>query len=120
MSANAERSRPSGTVSGAAALTARGAPPPQSRRSEVTAAVSRLDVLETRAEVERQAGRYDPAERKRGQRRKRERGVWVYIAAQELDAAGFGGEQPPPFYRCHGHRRSRNAGSVIVSLYREP
>ena len=65
-------------------------------------------------------GRYDPAERKRGVRRGRERGCWVYIAADELVAAGFNPADLPPYYRVHGYQRSANAGSVIVSLYREP
>jgi hypothetical protein len=43
----------------------------------------------------------------------------VYIPAEELVAAGFSPDEPPPFYRVHGYKRSRNAGSVIVSLYRE-
>jgi hypothetical protein len=43
----------------------------------------------------------------------------------ELEAAGFGADTlgpdaAPPWYRTVGYRRSRNAGSVIVSLYREP
>jgi hypothetical protein len=37
-----------------------------------------------------------------------------------LTAAGIDPLEPPPFYRTHGFQRSRNAGSVIVSLYREP
>jgi hypothetical protein len=44
----------------------------------------------------------------------------VYIPADELRAAGFDPYSDPPWYRMIGHRRSRNAGSVIVSLYREP
>jgi hypothetical protein len=65
------------------------------------------------------AGRYDPAERKQGKRSQRERGCWVYIAADELVAAGIDPYGPAPFYRAHGFQRSRNAGSVIVSLYRD-
>jgi hypothetical protein len=44
----------------------------------------------------------------------------VYIPADVLEAAGFRADEPPPWYRLTGHARSRNAGSVIVSLYREP
>lgn len=62
---------------------------------------------------------YDPALRRRGVRKPRETGCWVYIPGVELDAAGFAGDSPP-WYRTLGYRRSRNAGSVIVSLYREP
>ena len=63
-------------------------------------------------------GRYDAAERKQGKRAQRERGCWVYIAATELQAAGFDPHGPPAYYRAHGYQRSANAGSVIVSLYR--
>jgi hypothetical protein len=44
----------------------------------------------------------------------------VYIPAEVLVAAGFSPNEPPPFYRLVGFQRSRYAGSVIVSLYREP
>lgn len=63
---------------------------------------------------------YDPAARKRATRAGAEKGCRVYIPADVLIAAGFDPEGPPPFYRMVGHKRSRNAGSVIVSLYREP
>lgn len=63
---------------------------------------------------------YDAARRRRGARRPGEKGISVYIPAEELEAAGFSPADPPPFYRTHGHKRSQNAGSVIVSLYREP
>jgi hypothetical protein len=63
-------------------------------------------------------GRYDKAERKQSTRKQREKGCTIYITAEELKAAGFDPDGPPPFYRIHGHKRSRNAGSVIVSLYR--
>jgi hypothetical protein len=63
---------------------------------------------------------YDPAARRRTVRKGRERGCWVYIPAVELEAAGIDSHGPVPWYRLTGHRRSRNAGSVIVSLYREP
>jgi len=64
------------------------------------------------------AGRYDKAERKQSTRKQREKGCRVYVTAEELRAAGFAPEAPPPFYRIHGYKRSKNAGSVIVSLYR--
>jgi hypothetical protein len=63
---------------------------------------------------------YDPASRRRSQRSGAEAGAWVYIPAEELEAAGISRAEPAPFYRTHGFQRSRNAGSVIVSLYREP
>jgi hypothetical protein len=66
-------------------------------------------------------GRYDFAARRRGVRKGREKGCWVYIPAVELAAAGI----PPdldgtPWYRTRGHARSANAATVIVDLYREP
>ena len=66
------------------------------------------------------AGRYDPAERKQATRGGRDKGCRVYIAAEELERAGFDPNGPPPYYRVTGYQRSRNAGSAIVSLYREP
>lgn len=62
---------------------------------------------------------YDAAARRVGVRRPNETGAWVYIPGVELEKAGFVKGEPPPFYRTVGHKRSRNAGSVIVSLYRE-
>lgn len=62
---------------------------------------------------------YDPALRRRAVRSAREKGCWVYIPLVELQAAGFAGAERP-WYRTLGYRRSKNAGSVIVSLYREP
>jgi hypothetical protein len=78
-----------------------------------------MSALSLRLAVGRTSGRYDPAERKQGKRSQRERGCWVYIAADELVAAGIDPYGPAPFYRAHGFQRSRNAGSVIVSLYRD-
>lgn len=63
---------------------------------------------------------YDPGIRRRSLRRRRERGCTVYIPAEVLIAAGFDPNEPPPYYRLNGYARSANAGSVIVSLYREP
>lgn len=61
----------------------------------------------------------DAALRKRAKRSGREAGCWTYIDAEALAKAGYepGGELP--YYRVTGHKRSRNAGSAIVSLYRE-
>ena len=67
----------------------------------------------------RQATTYDPSARRRAKRAGRERGCWVYIPAVELHAAGFARHELP-WYRTLGHARSRNAGTVLVSLYREP
>ncbi len=66
------------------------------------------------------AGQSDTAARKRGQRAGREKGCRVNIPAEVLEAAGFKPGEPPPYYRVTGYKRSKNAGSVIVSLYREP
>jgi len=57
---------------------------------------------------------YDAALRRRAQRHGRERGCWVYIAADELETAGYAPTEPPPFYRVWGRKR----GTVLVRLYR--
>jgi hypothetical protein len=61
---------------------------------------------------------YDPARRRVAHKRARQRGRYVYIPAVELEAAGFDPDGPI-YYRTNGYQRSANAGSVIVSLYRE-
>jgi len=66
------------------------------------------------------AGKYDPQARRRAKRSQRERGCWTYIPAEELLRAGLHPTDPPPYYRTHGHKRSRNGHTVIVTLYREP
>lgn len=61
------------------------------------------------------AGRYDSGIRRRTIRRgARERGCWLYIAAEELVKAGIDPAGPPPQYRTWGSRR----GSVLVRLYK--
>jgi hypothetical protein len=63
------------------------------------------------------AGRaYDPAARRRGVRRGRERGCWLYVPAEEVSKAL--GEVPdtPPFYRVWGLK----GATVMVKLYRDP
>lgn len=62
------------------------------------------------------AGRYDAVARRRGQRRGRERGCWVYMPAEELAKAGHDPQGDPPFYRTWGTR----SGGVLVRLYRNP
>lgn len=59
--------------------------------------------------------RYDAMARRRAQRRQRQRGVSVYIPAEELARAGFSPDDPPPFYRVWGQPR----GGVFVRLYKE-
>lgn len=61
------------------------------------------------------AGAYDHARRRRAKRSGRERGCWAYIAADELEKAGYSPEDPPPFYRVWGLSR----GGLMLRLYRE-
>lgn len=62
---------------------------------------------------------YDPTRRRRSIRlRPEDRGVWIFIPAAELRAAGI--EPPPrggrlPRFRVWG----RSRGSVLVRLYRQ-
>lgn len=59
---------------------------------------------------------YDFARRRRGVRKGRERGCWVYIPATVLREADIDPKSDqPPFYRMWGYRR----GSVLIRLYRE-
>lgn len=58
---------------------------------------------------------YDQAARRRGVRRGRERGCWLYIPAEELQAAGLDSSEPPPFYRIW----PRSRRTVLVQFYRE-
>ena len=62
----------------------------------------------------------DTAQRKRAKRSGRETGCWTYIDGESLERAGFAPKGELPWYRVVGYKRSRNAGSAIVSLYREP
>lgn len=64
----------------------------------------------------KRAGRYDHAERRASKRTGRQRGCWLYVPADELEAAGFDPyTEPPPFYRVWGSSR----GGLFVRLYRE-
>lgn len=60
--------------------------------------------------------RYDPQARRLSKRGGRERGCWVYIAAEELERAGFVRADPPPLYKARAFRK----GTVLVNLFREP
>lgn len=60
-------------------------------------------------------GSYDPARRRQSARRGREKGCHIYIAADELERAGYDPEGPPPFYRVWGSSR----GGLFVRLYKE-
>jgi hypothetical protein len=64
-------------------------------------------------------GALDTARRKRAKRSGREAGCWTYIDGEALRRAGFA-DGELPFYRVVGYQRSRNAGSAIVSLFRQP
>lgn len=60
---------------------------------------------------------HDPAQRRRGLRKQRERGVWIYVPLAELEKtdvvdAEDGGA---PFYRVWTRRRA-----VLVQLYAKP
>ena len=59
---------------------------------------------------------HDPAARRQGKRKGRERGAWIYITAEQLEAMGFEPKvDPPPFYRTWTRRKT-----LLVQLYREP
>jgi hypothetical protein len=62
------------------------------------------------------AGRHDAAVRRQLKRSGRERGGWAYITAEQLERAGYGSDDPAPFYRIWGGQRGR----YVVVLYREP
>jgi hypothetical protein len=59
---------------------------------------------------------YDAQTRRRTLRKGRERGVWVYIPADELRGADIDPLGERPWYRVWGRR----GGSVLVQLYRKP
>lgn len=59
---------------------------------------------------------YDPAVRRRTQRRGREKGCWVYIPAEVLEQVELSPKDPAPWYRLW---KSQKYG-VMVRLYREP
>ena len=61
------------------------------------------------------AGRHDHAARRKAQRRGRERGCWVYIAAELLPEPLAAPDAPVPWYRVWGGRRGR----YVVTLYGE-
>lgn len=62
------------------------------------------------------AWRYDRAVWKQGVRKGRERGCWVYIARDELEAAGIPIDGPPPWYKLSGAQSRKSSHRVIVSL----
>jgi hypothetical protein len=60
-------------------------------------------------------GRYDALPRRQSKRTGRERGCWLYIPAEELEASGYDPREPAPFYRVWPGTR----GGLRVRLYRE-
>lgn len=60
---------------------------------------------------------YDPARERVSDRRGRQKGVYVYLPAVELRAAGIDPDGPAPKYRTHGFQRSAKGHTIIVSLY---
>jgi len=60
-------------------------------------------------------GRYDSGLRRQSKRTGREKGVWLYIPAEELEAAGIDPNGPAPLYRTWGSRR----GSLLARLYKK-
>jgi hypothetical protein len=61
------------------------------------------------------SGRYDHAERRRATRAGRQKGCSIYIAAEELERAGWDPEGPLPFYRVWGSR----GGGIRARLYKD-
>lgn len=63
------------------------------------------------------AGRHDPAQRRRATRGGRQRGCFIYIAAEQLQEAGIDPNGPAPYYRLWVNKgRPR----FVVNLYAEP
>lgn len=58
--------------------------------------------------------RYDSRARRKSKRAGRERGCWVYIAAEELERAGWSKDEPAPLYTVRVYRR----GTALVNLFR--
>lgn len=60
-------------------------------------------------------GRYDFARRRKGVRKGRERGCWVYVPKEELEKTGFDPQEDPPAYRLWASDRGR----CVIQLYKE-
>lgn len=65
-------------------------------------------------DVQQERSRYDSAAPRRSYRKGRERGVWIFVPAAELRAAGFDPHGEPPTYRVWG----RPGGSLFGRFYR--
>lgn len=63
------------------------------------------------------AGVADVAALKRAQRRGRERGCWVYIAGEQLEAMGLDPADPAPSYRIWS---AEGRPRAVVNLYPQP
>jgi hypothetical protein len=67
-------------------------------------------------------GQYDQAKRRKGIRRGRERGCWVYVPAEELEGAGLDpSSDEPPYYRLYSRRRKAGSapGGSMIQWFRE-
>jgi len=62
------------------------------------------------------SGRHDAAERRKASRKGRERGCSLYIAAEELAAAGIDPYSDPPLFKVWPSRK----GSLLIQLYKPP
>jgi hypothetical protein len=58
---------------------------------------------------------YDQARRRRGVRRGRERGCWLYVPGEVLAEVGVNPKDAPPWYRIWTRRKT-----LLVQLYDEP
>ena len=67
-------------------------------------------------EVQVPAYAYDRAKWRKSVRRGRERGCWVYIPRDELQAAGIPPATQPPLYRLSGVQSRKSSPRVIVNL----
>jgi hypothetical protein len=67
--------------------------------------------------IEQETRRYDQAVRRRATRSGRQTGVWVYIPAHELRAAGFDPHDDPPWYLVRG--KNDKGRGAFVNLYDE-
>lgn len=61
------------------------------------------------------SGSYDYAKRRRAKRSGREKGCWVYIAADELRSADIDPDDPAPWYRVWSSPR----GAIRMRLYKK-
>jgi len=60
-------------------------------------------------------GRHDPQQRRKATRGGRQKGCYVYIAAEQLERGGYDPSGPAPWYTISGGERGR----YVVTLYTE-